>query len=64
MNEKRLAMLIKRRDRLAAELAEIEPRVRAAINEFGREKGYLIPLRIEQVRPMLGMDSHGHRTMH
>lgn len=66
MNDKKLAMLIRRRDRLAAELAEIEPRVRAAINEFSREQGYLIPLRIEKVRPMIGLDSHGghHRTMH
>ena len=60
-NARRLALLIKRRDRLAAELAAIEPRVRAAISEFSKEQGYLLPLRIERVRPMLGMDSHGTR---
>jgi hypothetical protein len=64
VNEKRLATLIRRRDRLAAELADTEKRVRAAINEFSRERGFLIPLRIEKVRPLLGMDSHGRTTMH
>jgi transposase len=59
MTEKQLKTLIARRDRLAAELAAIEPQVRRAINEFGREKGYLIPLRIEQVRPLVGLTSHG-----
>jgi transposase len=62
MNEKRLAMLIQRRDRLTRELREVEPRLRAAINQFGKEQGYLIPLRIEQVRPMVGLDVHG--TVH
>lgn len=63
MNQKQLAALIRRRDRLAAELAAMEPRIRAAISEFSREQGYLVSLRIEQVRPLIGLDSHGHCTV-
>lgn len=59
MTDKQLARLISRRDRLASELASVEPRVRAAINEFSRGRGYMIPLRIEQVRPLVGLNSHG-----
>jgi hypothetical protein len=56
--------MIRRRDRLAAELAEAEKRVRAGINDFSREKGFLVSLRIEQVRPMLGMGNSARRMMH
>lgn len=64
VNERRLATMIRRRDRLAAELAEAEKRVRAGINDFSREKGFLVSLRIEQVRPMLGMGNSARRMMH
>lgn len=59
MTDKQLKRLIQRRDRLAAELAAIEPQVRAAINEFGRERGYLSALRIEAARSMVGLTRQG-----
>lgn len=55
MTQKQLKTLIARRDRLAAELAAIEPQVRRAISDFSRDQGYLMALRIERVRPMLGL---------
>jgi len=58
--------MIRRRDRLAADLANMDKRVRLAIVEYSREQGFLVPLRIEKVRPMLGLDSHGahHGSVH
>jgi transposase len=62
MSNKSLATLIRRRDRLVAELAEIEPRIKEEIVGFSKVRGYLVSLRIEQVRSMLGMENSG--SMH
>lgn len=61
ITSKRLAALVRRRDRLASELAALEPEIQVGIIDFSRQHGFCIPLRIEQVRPMLGMDSTGVR---
>jgi hypothetical protein len=29
--------------------------VQKAVIQFGRQRGYLLPLRIEQVRPLVGL---------
>lgn len=58
MTEKQMRQLIERHDRLKAELDRLRPQVTRAVVEFGRERGYLIPLRIEQVKPMVGLPSN------
>ena len=55
MTEREVKKLIERHDRLKAEMDRVRPQVQQAIIQFGRQRGYLIPLRIEQVRPLIGL---------
>jgi len=55
MSNAQLKHLIARKDRLEAELRQIERHVQEGIREFSRNEGYLFPLRIEKVRPMVGL---------
>jgi len=55
MTDSEMKKLIARHDRLKAEIDRVRPQVQQAIIQFGRQRGYLIPLRIEQVRPLIGL---------
>ena len=55
MTDNEMKKLIARHDRLKAELDRLRPQVQQAVCKFSRQNGYLFPLRIEQVRPLIGL---------
>jgi hypothetical protein len=55
MTDNEMKKLIARHDRLKAEMEQLRPQVQKAVIQFGRQRGYLLPLRIEQVRPLVGL---------